>query len=154
MDEFRFGGASTRVWRGTGDGRNQPILEGQLFQLDLRSVAGYLKFRVKRLRQVGQALKNVTCLRTSRRRGQAARIEKFVVGVCVMNIGLAFAHVVHHNRSERNRLQTLTLKLDVGYDTLPGHWFVDSRQHRRQVVDEVAQIVEDGTASINLHAMK
>jgi len=71
-----------------------------------------------------------------------------------MDVGLAFTHVVHNNRSERNRLQVLPLNLYVRDNALPGHQFIDGRQDGRQVVDEDAQVVEDGTALINLHTVQ
>ena len=51
-------------------------------------------------------------------------------------------------------LRALTLKFDVGDRALPIHRFVDIRQRRRQIVNEVTQIVEDGPAAINLHTVQ
>ena len=81
-------------------------------------------------------------------------MEEFVVGICIVDVGLALAHVVQNNRSERNRLKVLSLKFHVRHDALPSHRFVNVRQPGWQVIDEVAQVIEDGTALIDLHAME
>src|SRR6266700_6731894 len=66
------------------------------FQRDFRRVALYFNLRAKGLRCVDETLENITRSRARRRRGQAACVEEFVVGVRLMNIGLAPAHVVQN----------------------------------------------------------
>src|SRR6478672_11017054 len=89
------------------------------FQLDLRRVALYFKDRAKGLGRVGQSLQNIAGSGTRRRRGQAAGVEELVVGVLVVNVGLALAEVVQGDCPEGNRLQIRPLKLDVRDRALP-----------------------------------
>src|SRR5260370_813390 len=61
------------------------------FHLVFRGVPLYSKLRPKGFGQVGETVKNIPGWRARRRRRQAARLEELVVGVLVVDIGLALA---------------------------------------------------------------
>ena len=54
-------------------------------------------------------------------RRQPAYIEEIIVGVCIVDVGLALTHVVHYDRSELNRLHVLASKTHVRDYAFPCH---------------------------------
>src|SRR4051794_31138217 len=85
---------------------------------------------------------------------QSTCLEKQIVGMFLMHIGLAFADLVLRDRAELDRLQVPALKLDVCDYALPQNRLVKQRIRRRDLEDKIAEIEEDRPAVVNLNAVQ
>src|SRR6516162_10726750 len=112
-------------------------------EYDFRTIAFYFNSRPKRLGCLGQTLEDIACPRARCGRGQTPRIQKTIVRVLAVRVGLAFAEIIQDDRSEGNRLEFPTVKLDVCDYALPAHRLVDVCECRRHVVNEIAQVIEN-----------
>ena len=69
-------------------------------------------------------------------------------------VGLALANLVLRDRPKLNRLQTPSLKFDIGDHAFPSDRFIEQCVGGRHLENEIPQIEKDRTAAIDLDAMQ
>src|ERR1700733_6279600 len=74
---------------------------------------------------------------------QSTCLEKKIVGMFLMHVGLTLPDLVLGDRAELDRLQVPALKLDVGDNALPQDRLVEQRIRRRDLENKIAEIEED-----------
>src|ERR1700681_928423 len=85
---------------------------------------------------------------------QSTGLEKKIVGMFLMHVGLTLADLVLRDRAELDRLQVPALKLDVGDDALPQDRLVQQRIRRRDLENKISEIEEDRMPVVNLNAVQ
>src|ERR1700689_3081536 len=85
---------------------------------------------------------------------QSTCLEKKIVGMFLMHVGLTLTDLVLRDRAELDRLQAPALELDVGDDALPQDRLIEQRIRRRDLENKIAQIEEDRMPVVNLDAVR
>src|SRR5205814_1721075 len=93
----------------------------------------------ERPRQSGQPLEDIARLLAGCGCWQAACLEKEVVRVLVMRVGLTFANLILRDGAELDGLQSLSLEVDIGDHAFPNDRFVEQDVCRRRLKYEIAQ---------------
>src|SRR6202030_1876725 len=85
---------------------------------------------------------------------QSTCLEKEIVGMFLMHVGLTLADLVLRDRAGLDRLQVPCLELDVGDDALPQDRLVQQRIRRRDLENKISEIEEDRMPVVNLNAVQ
>src|SRR5262249_20722291 len=85
---------------------------------------------------------------------QPTCLEKKIVGMFLMHVGLTLADFVLRDRAELDRLQVPALEFDVGDNALPQVGLVEQRIRRWNLENKIAEIEEDRMPVVNLNAVQ
>src|SRR5580658_11363827 len=85
---------------------------------------------------------------------QSTRLEKKIVGMFLMHVGLTLADLVLRDRAKLDRVQVPALELDVGNDALPQDRLVQQRIRRRDLENKISEIEKDRMPVVNLNAVQ
>src|SRR5579863_1335336 len=85
---------------------------------------------------------------------QSTGLEKKIIGMFLMHVGLTLADLVLRDRAEPDRLQVPALELHIRDDALPQDRLLQQRIRRRDLENKISEIEEDRVPTVNLDAVQ